>query len=521
MPPLVARPNRASLANDRRISDSARADRQLLQDRRAANFTKMLQENKTYRALFIAVARIFSKYLAADIQALRAIADDKTESTERLRLSLTLSLAAKWAPSVGATHDKQTNISTAIAELLYTSDSFPTSKPALSSPATQAEALRIRGMYTRWALSPLRRFLQIPEVLMSSRKWDAIRYERVPSWCLANYANVFHKRDGERFSQYLMEVAQGTKTIAGATMLPHELLLEAAGPVPKPRQQLAEAQWRTLVESLEAAGTLGNCLAVCDVSGSMGNMYFADQYSERRGPRTVDQARKLRKRAGRTGHVPPIAQALTLSLLLAHTAREPWRGQFVPFSQTPVLIKLDMTKSLVKQAMDMKEVGWGPSTDFSTILLQLILPAAKEHNLRREDMVKRLFVFSDVEFDSSRGLYASNWKTEHSSIKQKFEEAGYDMPEIVYWNLQGQGVHPTRKDEPGTVLLTGWSADMLKSFMSGSPIAPEPHDEVKLEEGVKEKTVVEMKGQEEEQKDSLALMKAALNHASFTTLRVL
>lgn len=46
--------------------------------------------------------------------------------------------------------------------------------------------------------------------------------------------------------------------------------------------------------------------------------------------------------------------------------------------------------------------------------------------------------FSDMQFDDSRVKrheqpLGNTWETEHRIIKGKFAEAGYEVPEIVYW----------------------------------------------------------------------------------------
>ncbi|KAH7105829.1 hypothetical protein BKA62DRAFT_688120 [Auriculariales sp. MPI-PUGE-AT-0066] len=510
-PTIAAEHVEALLANDRKASQAARSDRQELQIKRAEYVTYMLQRTPEYRALYIAVARIFAKALAADVQTLRTIANEATTAAERVRLTFTLSLAGKWAPSVGASHDKKTNIATAIAELLYVGKSFPTSEPALSQPMTQDTAHRIRGMYTRWV------------VLMSANRWKSIRYARVASTCMANNANVFHKRDEERFSQYLLAVAQGKKTISGATMVPHELLLEAAGPLLDHQRKVVEAQWKTMVAKLSEAGSLDNCLALCDVSGSMGNFCITPPAAGRRGPRTVQHAKETRKRAGKTSYVPPIAPALALSLVLAHTARDPWKGRFVTFSSTPELVQLDTETGLVDQVQTMLQSSWGMTTNYGAVFLNLILPTAIRHKLAKEDMVKRLFVFSDMEFDSSRGRYSETWESEHAKIKLAFSEAGYDMPEVVYWNLQGGAKHPVRKDEPGTALVTGWSPNLLKLFMAGGDLGVEPEEELEVavtEDQAEDAMVIERAVKAKVPMDPMSVMRQALGKESFSTVRL-
>lgn len=52
-------------------------------------------------------------------------------------------------------------------------------------------------------------------------------------------------------------------------------------------------------------------------------------------------------------------------------------------------------------------------------------------------MIKRLFVFSDMQFDASRQNNRTDWKTDYGYIADEYREAGYDVPEIVssqYWS---------------------------------------------------------------------------------------
>lgn len=61
-------------------------------------------------------------------------------------------------------------------------------------------------------------------------------------------------------------------------------------------------------------------------------------------------------------------------------------------------------------------------------------------------MVKRLFVFSDMQFDASLiNKSGGGWETTHDRIVKAFKKAGYEMPEIVYWNLQGGTTKPVLK----------------------------------------------------------------------------
>ena len=46
-------------------------------------------------------------------------------------------------------------------------------------------------------------------------------------------------------------------------------------------------------------------------------------------------------------------------------------------------------------------------------------------------MIKRLFVFSDMQFNDCRAHAQNDWTTDHMAITKAYEAAGYQVPEIV------------------------------------------------------------------------------------------
>ncbi|KAG8976373.1 hypothetical protein FRB90_009199, partial [Tulasnella sp. 427] len=146
------------------------------------------------------------------------------------------------------------------------------------------------------------------------------------------------------------------------------------------------------------------------------------------------------------------------------------------------------------------------------------------HKVPKEEMVKRLFVFSDMQFDSAC-TDNQKWETSHQQITEAFEKAGYDVPEIVYWNLQGVvGAKPVTKDTPGVAMLSGFSGNMLKLFMEGAEEIEEEAEEEKMEEEEKEEGWSEVKGKEKKEKKRITpeeVMDKALFKKSFEGLKVL
>ncbi|KAL3511419.1 hypothetical protein ACH5RR_030820 [Cinchona calisaya] len=184
--------------------------------------------------------------------------------------------------------------------------------------------------------------------------------------------------------------------------------------------------WQRIVDDLSAIGKLRNCLAICDVSGSMDGI--------------------------------PLDVSVALGLLVSELSEEPWKGKLITFSTNP-------------QLQLIKEIVFGPSTNFQKVF-DKILEVAKAGNLSEDQMIKRLFVFSDMEFDQAS---INPWETDYEAICRKFKESGYaSVPEIVFWNLRDSKATPVPSHQKGVALVSGFSKNILKVFLeNGGELNPE------------------------------------------------
>lgn len=162
---------------------------------------------------------------------------------------------------------------------------------------------------------------------------------------------------------------------------------------------------------------------------------------------------------------PPVLPCIALTLLLSELALPPWQGRFFTFSTDPACEYIDPNLPLAERASQLSKAHWGMSTEFYKTY-ELILATAKKNGLAPEHMVKKLFVFSDMQFDAAgEGKYG---ETEHETMKRRFEEAGYPLPEMVYWNLasRAEGTpKPTKSDVEGVTLFSGFSGALMKFFL--------------------------------------------------------
>jgi hypothetical protein len=288
-------------------------------------------------------------------------------------------------------------------------------------------AYRVRDRLRKEILVPLRKVLELPEVYIGANEWNLIPYNRVASVAMKLYKEKFFKHDEERFKKYLENVQAGKSKIAAGALLPHEIIASLRD---SDGGQVAELQWQRMVEDMSKLGKMKNCLAVCDVSDSM------------RGE--------------------PMEVCVALGLLVSELCDEPWKGKVITFSQNPEL-HLIQGESLESKTYFIRSMEWGMNTDFQKVF-DLLLRVAVNGKLKPENMIKRIFVFSDMEFDEAS---ANRWETDYEVIQRKYRENGYGdaVPQIVFWNLRDSRSTPVPGTQPGVALLSGFSKNLLKLFL--------------------------------------------------------
>ena len=370
-----------------------------------------------YRALHIEIAKQFAVRLYLDKQRL----DAKKK---------VLSLCAKWAPSAGHYHDIHTCIAATIALIL-----FPRETTKHESETDVEYISRALRRYQSQYLTPLREAAQITETLMSANRWDTINYSSVPAISFNRNKNAFNQHDGKRYAKHVQDAAAGKegKKIQASTLKPNEIVGKVMHSFSYGLdQQVLEAQWLNYVENIKKAGSLDNCIAVADVSGSMSGL--------------------------------PMQCCVALSLLVAAVSKPPFNNAIITFHESPSIVVLPETaKTLAEKVGAVLRMPWGMNTNFQAVF-DLILRRAKQSNLAKRDMIKTIFVFSDMQFDQA---CQSPLETDYQQIKRKFEKAGYDVPQIVFWNLRESeaSATPVLYDTVGTAMVSGWSGQLLKMFM--------------------------------------------------------
>lgn len=327
-----------------------------------------------------------------------------------------ITLCAKWMPSINASSDETKWYAHVLAREFGWSD----------------------AKY-RKTLAKLRKYLDVVECKMSAKEWDKIDYESVPSMANLRHNNAFLRNDEERRRAYLSSLAKGEAKINASVANPSDIV----------SKYTKEGLWSTGVkcydEALEqmwkALPDLGvkNTLVVRDGSGSM-----------------LIRLNNTQTRA--------LDVATALAVYMAEHNTGEWRDKFVTFSANPKVISLENCKNLREKLEICYRNTECSNTDiFKT--MRLILDTAVRNRVPVEEMPEMIVIISDMQFD---GHYFNMNKSLFDNISDMYESEGYKLPKICFWNLCGRstGTVPMQKNDMGLILCSGYSTQILRTFMS-------------------------------------------------------
>ncbi|KAF2632798.1 hypothetical protein BU25DRAFT_453980 [Macroventuria anomochaeta] len=369
----------------------------------------------------------------------------------------------------------------------------------------------VRELFRKQYSPPLRKALGVVERDIAAETFNNIDYNHVPSIAVDRYTSLFIRKDNERFAKYVDDVLLGASTISGVTLLPSTLVRKACETAPSwdtrqgticraqvdamqkgIQRKVIDGQWRTLVESVRNAGVLQSSVAVCDVSGSMFGPKFND---------------------GST----PLHSSIGLSLLISEVTSGPFGGYIITFSENPQVHDLrdagHKLNGLCHTVEYVRRMGWGMNTNIVAVFEHL-LEIAKAISVSQDEMVKQVFVFSDMQF--YQGMDQAVWASFFDRIKTAYADAGYDMPKLVFWNLAGATSKPVTVDDQNTALVSGYSQGMLKAFLETGALDDVEENVKQAVEG--ENGMVEVK--RVEKIDPLTAVKKAVEHKAYSMLNI-
>ena len=90
--------------------------------------------------------------------------------------------------------------------------------------------------------------------------------------------------------------------------------------------------------------------------------------------------------------------------------------------------------------------------------------------------LQRLLDYLKIKRFEEEHIFWTNYKIETyiCDKKERYENSGYEMPNIVYWNIRSRNETnvPVRFDKMGTALVSGFSPSILTALLSGETMNP-------------------------------------------------
>jgi hypothetical protein len=306
---------------------------------------------------------------------------------------------------------------------------------------TAREIREFFGMSPKFYRKSLVEMTKVVEQEMCAKNWDEINFSHVPSVAHARYKKAFG-RNTSKYAEYVTALVKGddpkVKVNAGA-VFPYDVLKGVIGSYRNKFSAnelvVVQKQWEAMENFIGDA----NVLPLVDVSGSMGCPAGGS------ASKSVTTCMDV---------------AISLGLYVADKNKGKFKDTFLTFSGNPQLLHLK--GNIVEKCQQMSSSDWGMNTDLVKAM-DKILSVAKSGNVPQEEMPEMLLIMSDMQFDQCARFDDSAMKM----MSRKFEDAGYELPKIVFWNLNAKDNVPVKYDTRGVALVSGFSPAIMVAVLGG------------------------------------------------------
>lgn len=312
-----------------------------------------------------------------------------------------------------------------------------------SSAATQRRArlmikeLHVTPKHYRRILTQLRAKIKIVETQMSENKWDTIDYESVPSKANLKYSEAFLRHDTDRRTEYILNLSKGSAKINAKVLSPYEIIYKVARDLVD--HNLSEAMWNELLST--HAQSDKKAIVVADQSGSMSWT-------------TIDPK----------SSVTPSDVAQSLAIYLSDRLTGEFHNKIISFGSQPSIVDLNNLPLCIK-VNTIRRYNSCTSTDVKKVF-DLIRETGVKYHISQEDMPDSVVILSDMEFDSYHSPLTDCDEPLMRVIESEYKDAGYKMPEVIYWNL-GSRTQTIPEIRGNIKLISGFSANLYEMIVDG------------------------------------------------------
>lgn len=335
-----------------------------------------------------------------------------------MKAGKSVSLLAKWLPSENAGKQARKNARKLALLLGWVNGDYEIS-------LVNDTFKRIPNLAPyRKNLSKLRAYITLLEQQMSAKEWDQIDFSKLPSQAHKKHVKAFLRNQEERYRAYLGAVKKGEAKINAGTLFAYQLYdMVNRGD----DSDAADALWANLPDYTNGQ----NALVLADVSGSMSGF--------------------------------PMSVSVSLALYFADRNEGPFKNYFMTFTSNSRLQKVTGT-TLAAKMRSIERAEWSGSTNIQSAF-DAILSAAQRSKASASEMPSTLYIISDMQFNQATN---GNTKTNFEKMKEKYRNAGYTLPHVVFWNANAWGNDaPATKFDENVTLISGSNQSTFQYVLEG------------------------------------------------------
>ena len=315
-----------------------------------------------------------------------------------------------------------------------------------SSKDTKRKATIIRN-YLGWdekkyrkTLSALRKYLDVVECKMSAKEWENIDYSAVPSKANIKYSNAFMRNDEDRRRAYLESVKKGETKINASVLFPHDVVHKYSISGYWYRVSYYDEALEQMWKSLKDIGNIENTIVVADGSGSMAT------------------------RVDNNSSVTALEVANALAIYCGERCSGEFKDKYITFSSRPQLVDFSNASSLhnkLEIAYKHNEIS---NTNIEAVF-DLILNTAINNHMTQNEIPQNVLIITDGEFDY---MVAGNPTASlFEQIAKKYNKAGYDLPRLIFWNVNSRtNTIPIKENKLGVTLVGGFSVNVMNMVLN-------------------------------------------------------
>ena len=155
-----------------------------------------------------------------------------------------------------------------------------------------------------------------------------------------------------------------------------------------------------------------------------------------------------------------MATSVGLAVYFAERNTGPYHNMFMSFSGTS-RIQMLKGETLAQKIRSIDMFDWETNTNLQAAFRH-VLEIAVQNHVAQEDIPKSLIVISDMEIDYCGDR---NW-TFYEKMSEKFRKYGYQIPNIIFWNVASRhDVLHADANRAGVQLVSGQSASVFRQVM--------------------------------------------------------